>query len=228
MKKCSRVDTDHLADLRCRHAGDGDAPLVPLASTPRRIGVPRFEVAGHGVLPIGAPLEDHWPGKHPQRPLRALGRDLKPHGRVGSRLPATGDSTALDPLDDGGRHENAIAGAILELDGQHLGRPIPILPPRFDFGGSSSADRRGDWDFPQKAGSPNPPTRFGPSFLVSAIWSSKAKPESWWPLWMERPTPTNWGRICSPDPTPRSTWLGSWILSPPQHQTRSRMRFGQS
>ena len=99
----SRVDTsDHFADLRRQHAWDIDAPLVLPASTPRRIGVPRwFEVAGHGVLPIGAPLEDHWPGKHPQRPLRALGRDLKPHGRVGSRLPATGDSTALDPLDDG-------------------------------------------------------------------------------------------------------------------------------
>ena len=117
------VDTsDHFVDLRTWHGGNLDAPLVLSSSTPGPVSCPRwFKVARRGLLPIGAPLEDHWPGKHPERPLRAVGRHCKPHERVGSNLPAAGDSTALDPLDDGGRHENAVAGAVLELDGQHLG-----------------------------------------------------------------------------------------------------------
>ena len=117
------VDTsDHFVDLYWWNGVDRDTPLVLPSSTPGPISGPRwFEVAGHGLLPIGAPIEDHWPGKHPGRPFRAVGRGCKPHERVGSHLPATGDSTALDPLDDGGRHENAVAGAVLELDGQHLG-----------------------------------------------------------------------------------------------------------
>ena len=161
--------------------------------------------------------------KTSQRPLRALGCDLKPHRRFGSRLLQLGiqrpwirwmmaDDMRMPLLEPFLNWMDNICG------------PIPPFPHAL-----ISAVRHlragGRLGFFLKAGFPNRPRN--PPFLPVSVYGRQIKARVLVAIVDGTPHTHELGQDLFTRSTPPSTWLGSWTLGPPQRQMRSLCGSGE-